>query len=214
MGRLIDQDRRRQAKADRGRRKESILLAARESLLREPYSSVSLERITRRAREPKGTASMLFGSKQALLMACLREELSAWKERLGSALASVDPPQEKERIADRVAESLLGTEDLGRLFAVFHSVWEEQIEAGEVLPLLDPMAAAIASSGELLERRCRGLAPGEGAAYLWRLLWALGGAHRATHPGLGFGQILALPRLCFAALEYESEVRHLSRSLL
>ena len=86
MGKLIDRERQRQARAARVARKQRIIEVADACFVELPPGDVTLDLIGRRADVEAGMVSMYFGSLEELFFAVLRTRVGEWRQDVEARL--------------------------------------------------------------------------------------------------------------------------------
>lgn len=122
MGKLIDQERRAKAKAEKGERMRRIVAAATHAFEHQPFAEVSLDSIGRRAGVRQGLASMYFGSKEELYLSLVDSELREWSQQLEITL---EGEVNEGCLGDTLAASLAERALLLRLLSQIHVVLEQ-----------------------------------------------------------------------------------------
>jgi AcrR family transcriptional regulator len=132
MGKLIDPERSRRAKEAREERAKRIFAAAKEVLVRDPYSEVTLDTIGQLAGVKQGQASFAFRSLEEVFMAVIRAELESWYDELETGLRADDSALDPAAAAELIAATLEARSDLTRLLGSLHVVLELHEDGIEV----------------------------------------------------------------------------------
>lgn len=209
MGRLIDQGRRRHAQEAKQRRMKRILEAAAYMVQRLPYSQVTMDSISQRAKVKKGIASMYFGSKEKLFMELASHELDRWFDQLEQRFevsgAASEPGDVSRVFAEQIAEGGV----FPRLLSLLSTVLDHNLEVEAVVPFLRRLQAQMEEAGRNLASRCDRLSPEQGARLLRLLLTLMAGAHPFSNP-IGVGLIaMADPSMAPLRVDLEKDLPEL-----
>jgi hypothetical protein len=99
-------------------------------------------------------------------------------------------PIEGSSLASRLADDLAGRPTLTRLLAVLHNVIEQNVEVMPAQNFVDWLRERSLSVGRLLEERCTGFGPGDGAVFLRRLAVVVTGLRQTASPSGIFSALL------------------------
>jgi AcrR family transcriptional regulator len=214
MGRLIDRERRKRAKAAKKERMMAIREEALRSFVKLPYVEVTLDAIGRRAGVKKGVASMYFGTKEELFLELLRNELDGWyrelEEKLGARPAGISELQLARLVASGLSERSVMT----RLLALAPVVLEQNMEIMAADRFHRWQRERMIAVGRELERRSKGLAAGEGLGLLHRVQLIAAAAHPYAHPRGFLAFNLHDPDFADFALDMGAEIEATVRRLL
>lgn len=135
--------------AKQARRAALLSAAARLFALRE-YDAVSVDEIARAAGVAKGTLYLYFGTKEALFLELVAEEMRAWVRESGGSLLKrgAGPAQ----AATAVASTLLDRPALIRLLALLHAVLERNLEASSLRAFKHRLLEITSEAAVLLEK--------------------------------------------------------------
>ena len=162
MGKLINREKREEAKKQRAIRKHRILEEARSTFARMPYVEVTLATIGQQAGVDRGIASMYFHTREELFLLLLRDELAEWyrflERQLGVGEGNLGAPE----LAGLLAGSLADRPMLTRFLSVAPAVLEQNIEAMEVYRFQRWRRDRMTEVGGLMERSASCLGPREG----------------------------------------------------
>lgn len=214
MGKLINQDRRKQAREQRDAARLRILDAARKSYLTFPFNQVDLDAIRKRARVRRGLPSLLFGSIESLFMELIAIDLEEWYRAVHARLSADEGPLSEAEAAGLFAETLAEREALTRLLNLLPHVLEHQMEQLGVMLLDQSQKQWKQKIARALEARVACLQPGDGALFLRRLEVLASGLQTVARPtGIA---VLTLPDegLEQGTLDYRTELATLLRMLL
>ena len=172
MGKLIDRERRKRARADRRNRQAAILEKARTALLSQQPGELTLEALDRAAGLRQGAASMYFGSLEGLVFRLLREEISSWLERLETLLQDAPATLASSDLAEALATTLQERPLLSRLLAALPSMADRRsAEMDQILDLETWRLERFREAGSVVESRCSDLPAGGGVVVLRRALF-------------------------------------------
>ena len=182
MGRLIDRERREAARQAKDERIQRIRAEAIRLFATLPFVEVTLDAIGQRAGVKPGVSSMYFGSKEALFLLLLRDELDLWYGAALDALAAPKARRSDAALARLLAEGLTGRKLLCRLLCLAPIVLEQTAEIVEADRFQRWQHGRMAEVGRAIESRGRGLGPGAGLRLLLRLQLAAAAAHPFADP--------------------------------
>lgn len=188
-------------------RRRALLAAARGLCERAPPEALRMADLAERAGLAKGTPFLYFATKEAVLLALLREELSSWfdetRRALGALAARPRSDARPRAVARLLARSLSTRPLLRRLLALLHGTLEENLSLGEVVAFKRFLLAGVAATGAALEAALPGLRRGGGALAVLRLHALTIGAQAMTAPSPVVLQALAEPDLALFDLRFE-----------
>lgn len=214
MGKLINQEKRKQAREQREAMRGQILEAARKCYATFPFGQVDLEMVRKRAKVRSGLPSLLFGSMESLFIELIAIDLEEWYQAVHARLAADSSPLSEAEVADLFAETLAERETLTRLLNLLPHVLEHQMEQIGVMMLDRSQKAWKQKIASHLEARVDCLRPGEGDLFLRRLEVLATGLQNIARPtGIA---VFALPdqHAEKAALDYRTELATHLRMLL
>jgi AcrR family transcriptional regulator len=164
-------------------RRASLLSAAGGLFASRDFDDVSVDDIAKKAGLAKGTVYLYFGTKEALFLHLVAEEMAGWLEAATRYLTKVGVgPAE---VADVVASTLSKRPALIRLLALLHAVLERNTEGASLRAFKERLLEITIQSAALFERALN-LEPGTGARLtLWMHALIVGLAQMtATSPVL------------------------------
>jgi AcrR family transcriptional regulator len=164
-------------------RRASLLSAAGALFASRDFEEVSVEDIAKEAGLAKGTVYLYFGSKEAVFLHLVAQEMAAWlKAAAGSLTKAVVGPLE---VAATVASTLSKRPILIRLLSLLHVVLERNTEASSLRVFKRRLLEITLESAAIFERALN-LEPGTGARLtLWMHALIVGLAQMtATSPVL------------------------------
>jgi AcrR family transcriptional regulator len=140
-------------------RRASILMAARKLFAARDFHAISVDDIAKKAGLAKGTVYLYFGTKEALFLELVAEQLETWVSDSASELkkAKATPPA----IAAVVASTLSQRPVLIRLLGLLHAVLQRNTEVTSLREFKRRLLQITMQSGALFERAL-GLTPGTG----------------------------------------------------
>jgi AcrR family transcriptional regulator len=190
MSALLDKEKRARARAARRGRREEILAAASHLFVRQPYTDITLDTIGRRIGVGKGLASLHFPTKEDLFLEVLKRELTAWFDTVEQRLRDADTPLDADGLIEMLTAELAERPTLTRLLAVLHNVVEQNVEVLSAQDFVDWLRQRALALGTLLEERCSGFAPGDGAVFVRRLAVVSIGLRQTASPSGIFAALL------------------------
>lgn len=182
MTALLNKKRRAQAREKRQNRRDEILAAADHLFVRQPWPAVTLDNIGRRLGVAKGIASLHFPTKEELFLVVLKRRLAEWFEWNENWLTEAPAPLRAEEFATNLALDLAGRAELTRMMALLHNVVEHNVEVMPVQFFTDWLRRRSLALADLIEERCDGFSPGDGAAFLRRLAVVVIGLRQTAAP--------------------------------
>ncbi|HEY4046148.1 MAG TPA: TetR family transcriptional regulator [Acidobacteriaceae bacterium] len=146
-------------------RRASLLSAAGRLFVSRDFDGISVGEIARKAGLAKGTVYLYFGTKEALFLELVAEQLEAWVHEAGPALVQLKSGP--VAVAAAVASTLSQRPILVRLLALLHSVLERNTEVAPLRDFKKRLLQVTTKSGALFEQALA-LAPGTGVRLtLW-----------------------------------------------
>jgi AcrR family transcriptional regulator len=146
-------------------RRASLVVAARSLFASRDFDDVSVDQIAKKMQLAKGTVYLYFGTKEALFLHLVSEEMAAWVKEAAERLRKTGGGPLAAAAA--VASTLSKRPALIRLLALLHAVWERNSEASSLRAFKRRLLDITTESGVLFESALN-LAPGTGARLtLW-----------------------------------------------
>ena len=165
------------AKTDEQRRerRQALVDAAWHLFQESSYKEISIEEVARAGGLAKGTVYLYFGTKEELFLAVQEQQLAAWFDELESQLAPLAGSGDAARVAGVVCKTLGDRPALTRLFAILHTVLEQNVDYQTTAELKRAMLGRITRLGAVLELALPALQPGQGTrATMWIYTFLLG----------------------------------------
>jgi len=190
-------------------RRQALLAAARDLCERGSPDALRMADLAERAGLAKGTPFLYFATKEAVLLALLREELAAWFDATSTALRALAArPRTSTRARPRAVARLLGRSLvarplLRRLLTLLHGTLEENLALEEVVAFKRFLREGVLATGAALEAALPGLRRGRGAVTVLRLHALTIGIQAMTAPSPVVREALAEPDLALFDLEFE-----------
>ncbi len=205
MGGLIDKKRR--AAARQARQENTVLIrkAAVHCFANLPYVEVSLDTIGRRAGARQGAASLLFRSKEELLLKVASEELGSWYD----ALAAVGAGQPGTDVTQILVSSLGEREALVKMLGLLPIVLAQNLDFEAALAFLDAQRERLLATGQILEEQNVGVGPGEGARLLFKALMLAAALGPLAYPSGTLAMALQKPEFSALRVDFGEELRGL-----
>jgi AcrR family transcriptional regulator len=182
MGKLIDREKLKRAKRERGEKKKRIQVEARDTLLRMPFVEVTIDTIGQAAGVERGIASMFFRTREELYLIIVREELEEWFDALEHKLKDFGAPAQPDEIVGLVAVSLADRPDLTRLLSLLPVVLEQNVEAMEVFRFQKWRLDRGGELGKLIEKLAPGFGSGSGFKIVYMAQVLASGLEPVAHP--------------------------------
>lgn len=216
MAGLLDPERRKKARRERGERKQRLLQAARQSILSRPYTELTLESLDRSAGLREGAASMYFGSLEGLVLRLLRDELEDWLAAVENGLRTAEEEgRHLPELADLLATTLSGRRLLRRLLALLPLALDRRtVEMDGVHDMELWRFGRLTEAGQALVRSYRGLTPVEARDLLRRALVLAAAVEPLAQPPSGMALASSDPDLAPLYPDSETELRMLLHALV
>jgi TetR/AcrR family transcriptional regulator len=190
---------------ERAQRREQILAAAGDCLMKVDWREVTVAAIARRAGLGKGTAYRYFSTKEELFLELVLREITDWSAGLEAALAR--PGATYEDFATRFARSLAERTRLTRLLGLLHGVIEHNVPAEAISSFKRRWLEAMRSLGETLETYDV-LEEGRALQFLLRAHAVTVGLAQLARPSVAVAAVIAAePDLAPLAVDFEAEMR-------
>jgi AcrR family transcriptional regulator len=210
MGKLIDRERRAAAKEAKEDRLERLRKEALRSFVKLPFVEVTLDAIGQRAGVKKGVGSMYFGSKEELFLLLLREQLDGWYRAVLDELGAHAARLSDARLARLLARGLAERAVVCRLLALAPIVLEQNMEIMEAYRFQRWQRDRMVEVGREIERRSRGLRPGDGLRLLLRLQLMAAASYPFADPRGSLAVNLHDPDFADFRLDVAEELEHLA----
>jgi len=214
MSALLNKAKRTRARETRHKRREEIIAAAAHLFARQPWTAVTLDYVGRRVGVGKGIASLHFPSKEELFLEVIKRELTAWFDATEQRLEQQGPPLSEDELVAWLARDLTGRTELTRLVALLHNVLEANIEAMSAQLFIDWLRKRAIRLATLLDERCHGFGPGDGAPFLRRLATVVVGLRQTAAPSGIFSVLLLDEELAPFHVDPADEMEVLIRRVL
>ena len=214
MGRLIDREKREQARRQRVERKRRILKEARSSFERLPFVEVTLDSIGHRAQVDRGVASMYFESKEGIFLLLLKEDLEEWFASMEEELEACRKPLSRERLARLLAESLAGRPAMTRLMSLAPVVFEQNLDVMEVFRFQRWRRDRMLEVGEAMAGAADRRFPGGGVRLLHLVQLIAAGLEPLAHPKGSVAYELADPEFAVFRIDLREELESLIAAAL
>ena len=214
MSALLNKERRIRARAKRQMRRDEILAAADHLFVRQPWPAVTLDNIGRRLGVAKGIASLHFPTKEELFLEVLKRRLTEWFEWTETWLKETPAPIPGEEFARTLAADLAKRVELTRMMALLHNVVEQNVEVMPVQFFTDWLRRRSLALAGLIEDRCDGFGPGDGAVFLRRLAVVAIGLRQTAAPSGVFAIALQDDGLEPFRVELDEELIEIVRRML
>jgi AcrR family transcriptional regulator len=142
--------RRARSAADKTRRREHLLAAARRLLQQRPFDAVTVATVAQAAGLAKASAYTYFATKEALFLATLAQELTDWVQDLDRRIGPRGATA--AALARHLAASLGEAPTLRLLLARLHSTLEANVPGADLLWFKRFLAGLLARGGERIEQ--------------------------------------------------------------
>jgi AcrR family transcriptional regulator len=140
-------------------RRTALLCSAALLFASHDFDSISVAGIAKGAGLAKGTVYLYFGTKEALFLQLLADEMDEWFNE--SAIALADGVSSAAEVAHVIASTLTKRPVLPRLLGLLHPVLERNVDGDVLLAFKSQLLEVTANSAKLFERNLK-LKPGAG----------------------------------------------------
>lgn len=213
MGKLINPERQAQAREARRQRMAAIEEAALDELQSAAYGSVTLDGIGLKAGVPAGTASLYFGSKEALFLRVVGGSVKGWCAAMMARLNAAGLLNARQTAA-LLASSLAAFPALPRLLYLLPFALEHAREEPGLTVLAVGLKKPLAELAAKLEEHSPAAAARGGAVVLAELASLAGALSPRSAPRGGLALAFTEPALAPFRVDLEAELeRWLAASL-
>ncbi|MBI5950031.1 MAG: TetR/AcrR family transcriptional regulator [Chloroflexi bacterium] len=172
-------------------RRQVLLEAAWQLFQDNSYEKINIADVAHVAGLAKGTVYLYFPTKEALFLAVQAEQLVGWFDELEQELSGLGGVGDASRVASIICATLSRRPALTRLFAILHTVLEQNIDYPTALAFKKLLLERILRLGTTLEASLPFLQPGQGAqTALWIYTFLLG-LQQLTNPAPLVREVIA-----------------------
>ena len=163
--------------------RRQVLLEAAWALFQEtPYEKINIVDVAQSAGLAKGTVYLYFTTKEALFLAVQAQQLAEWFDALEEELSGLGGKGDAPQVAGIVCGTLSRRPALTRLFAILHTILEQNIDYPTALAFKQMLLERITCLGAALEACLPILQTGQGVqAAMWIYTFLLG-LQQLTNP--------------------------------
>lgn len=208
MGRLINPERQAQAREAKAQRMAAIEAAALAEFQTAAYGDVTLDGIGLKAGVPAGTASLYFGSKEALFLRVLGAQVKLWCAATTTRLAG-EGRLDARRTAALLADSFAACPALPRLLYLLPFALEHAREDPGLTVLAAGVKKPLAEVAAKLEEHSPAVAARGGAAVLGELAILLASVSPRATPRGGLALAFSDPAAARFRVEFQAELERL-----
>lgn len=198
----------------KARRRETILATARNAFQAQDFAAVRMSEIARAAGLAKGTVYLYFDSKEALFLAIVERELTAWFDDVDAALGAAPAAAGDDAVVTIAGDALAARPLLAQLLAILHTALEHNIDYDTAFRFKTWLRRRCLRTGALLERALPQLAPGDGILLILRMHALVIGFQHAAHPAPVVAQVLKRPGMNLFRVELIPAFKSTLRPLL
>lgn len=213
MGKLINPERQAQAREARTQRVAAIEAAALTEFQRAAYADVTLDGIGLKAGVPAGTASLYFGSREALFLRILKAQVKEWCAAMLERLQGTGPLDLPGTVS-LLAGSLAACAPLPRLLCLLPFALEHAREEPGVTVMVAGVKKPLAEVAARLEERSRVAAARGGAGLLADLATLAAAVSPRSAPRGGLALAFADPALARYRVDFQAELERLLAAAL
>lgn len=213
MGKLINPERQAQAREARTQRVAAIEAAALAEFQTAAYADVTLDGIGLKAGVPAGTASLYFGSREALFLRVVGGQVKGWCAAMLAQLEGAGVLDLRGMVS-LLARSFAACPALPRLLCLLPFALEHAREEPGVTVMVAGVKKPLAEVAAQLEAHSRVAAARGGAALLGDLVTLAAALGPRSAPRGGLALAFADPAVARYRVEFQSELeRMLAASL-
>ncbi len=194
-------------------RRQALLDAAWALFQATSYSALTMADVAERTGLAKGTTYLYFGTKEALMLAVLEQQLLAWFAAINADLAALGPST-AAAVAQTVAASLETQPAFRRLLAILHTLLEHNIDHDTALRFKRMLLEHTLITGASFERALAFLTAGQGAQLLIRIHALAIGLQHVADPAPVVRAVLAANDLQVFDIQFSDEFEPTLRALL
>ena len=196
------------------RRSQLLQTALRMLEEHEDIHQLSLNELARRTGMAKSNVYRYFETREALLLALLWLEWSAWFEDLKQGYHPKGRAQTGwEALVDQIARTLARRPLLGRLMASLAGVLEQNLSEETVVAFKRDSLVFFGEVAFFLEEKAPGLNPDRVSEFLHDACVIVAGLHPFAHPSPVVEEALKRPELRFFRRDYEADLVRMLRAL-
>jgi AcrR family transcriptional regulator len=193
-------------------RREQILLAAVDLLLKVPYDEVTMAHVARAAGLAKGTPYLYWTTKEELFLAALQAEYKDLLDALAELVPTLEP--EPAAIASAIASEVVRRDRLVALVGLMHVVLERNAPVDAVIAFKRSLLQGVLENAAALHRRLGWLSIEDAARLQLRIHGAIVAFRQMADLPEGVRQALTPMELALIDVDFERELRDLVRDLL
>ncbi len=208
MGKLINPERQAQAREARLQRMAAIEAAALAELQTAAYGDVTLDGVGLKAGVPAGTASLYFGSREALFLRVVGTQVKAWCAATTVRLDGAGLLDARQTAA-LLAGSFAAFPGLSRLLYLLPFALEHAREEPGLTVLAAGLRRPLAELAAKLEEHSRVAAARGGAALLGDLAMLVAAVSPRSTPRGGLALALTDPATARFRVDFELELERL-----
>jgi len=201
--------RRARSTEQKHRKRQQIMVAAKELLRDTRYESITMGAVAERADVAKGTLYLYFETKEVLFLGITHNLLQTWTDDIDTELTHTT----LESLPDLLLASLKRQPQLPALLSILHTILEHNIPRSSALAFKLFLKNRVTCLGSSIDRHF-GFLPGEGAHFLLRLHATLIGFQHMATPSSVVAGVLERPDMALFRVDLNRELKALLPALL
>lgn len=175
----------------RQERRQVLLAAAWELFQENSYEKINIVDVAHAASLAKGTVYLYFATKEALFLAVQEQQLAEWFDALEDGLSGLGGVGDAPQVAGIICGTLSRRPALMRLFAILHTILEQNIDYQTALAFKQMLLQRITRLGTALEAGLPIMQTGQGVqAAMWIYTFLLG-LQQLTNPAPLVQEVIA-----------------------
>jgi AcrR family transcriptional regulator len=208
-------NRRARSDDDKLARREAIVHAAADTFDASEFDTFTMDQVAVKLGLAKGTLYRYFPTREALLLAVLRQDLDGWFATVDETLAGAGTSHAtaSDEVVDAIIEPLLARPRIMRLLAVLPSILEHNVPYESALVFKQFLLERCGTTGALVDTAL-GAVDGAGVRLLLQLNAGVIGLYHGAHPSPAVGAVLALREFAALRVDLPTELTHLAAALV
>ncbi len=195
-------------------RRQDILDSAWRLFQTTTYERLTIVDVANTLGLAKGTIFLYFGTKEALFLALVEQQLILWFAEVDAKLIDLASACTIEQITEVLIRSLEAYPSLTRLLAILHTILEQNIDFDVASHFKHMLLQHFERTGSLLEHCLPFLMPGQGAHFLMQCHALVIGFWQLANPAPVVQQVLQQPELQMFQVHFASEFSTALQALL
>jgi AcrR family transcriptional regulator len=195
-------------------RRQAILDAAAALLMENRAEDVSLNAIARHSGLSKSNLYRYFGSREAVLLSILRDDIAEWIADMTSKVGGLGPEADATEIGTLLADCLVSRPRLIMLAGQLTSVIERNVSADDLLSFKLDIKASASQSAQAIAKAIPGLSPEDAHKLGFYQLVLLQGLWPLAHPPEVMQEVMTHPELAGMHVSFYDALRDALTAIL